>query len=401
GAVFPWTRTRTNVDVAFRPDSITGDLGRNPVGSNGPGVSAFLTALSTAEVAAQTNASQVCGMSPGSPSCTSAQSLADRAASFSSSAATAYSASPFFPITGSAAAGSLSSAVMTLDADLQSAGLPGIGAPMAFATEWVGEDDFVTLSAVPGFGVQGAPLGDVRSLWSAGDVEVSASVLLLDGALRDSAQVAPWLSYRLIGTVLGRLPTGVSENPDVFLDVGTGEGQADVEGRIMGELLYGRRLGVRAAARYGVQMSRNLVRRVAPPEVVLAPLSSRQLLEWDPGSYFGLEVAPSYLFAPELSVGAEYRVYRKYRDTYTLTGSSVGAPVDPVVMQIESGITLHQIGAILRYDTVARRMAGESVSPLQLHLRVLTSVAGGGGQTPIATHLEFGVRLFRRFWGAP
>jgi hypothetical protein len=79
----------------------------------------------------------------------------------------------------------------------------------------------------------------------------------------------------------------------------------------------------------------------------------------------------------------------------------VGAPVDPTVMQIESGVTAHHVGGILRYDTVARRMATGEGTPLQLHLRVQRAVAGGGGQTPVTTRLEFGVRLFRRFWGAP
>jgi hypothetical protein len=401
GAVLPWMRTRTNVDVYFRPDTITGDLGLNPVATDASGVNQFLVALDAADVAAQVNASQVCGVSPGSPSCASAQGLADRAGAFSTSASSAYSASPFFPVEGSAAATSLGAATSTLDADLVSAGLAGIGVPMAFAEEWVAAEDFASLSAIAGFGVQGAPLGDIRSLWNAGDLEVSASVRLLEGALRDSASLAPRLTYRLIGTVLGRLPTGVTDNPDFFLDVGTGDGQADIEGRLLGELTVGRRLGVRGAALYGIQMSRTLVRRVAPPEQVLAPLSSRHLVEWDPGSYFGLELAPSYRLGPELSVGAEYRIYRKYRDTYTLTGTSVGAGVDPVVLQVESGITVHHVGGILRYDTVARRMSGELITPLQVHLRISRAVAGGGGQTPVTTRLEFGIRLFRRFWGAP
>ena len=401
GAVLPWTRTRTTVDVVFRPDTLTGDLGLNPVATNGPGVNAFLQALGSADAAAQANANQICSASPGSASCASAQGLAARAAGFSTAASTAYASSPFFPRAGSAVATSLAAATTTLSADLVSAGLPGIGVPMAFATRWVEADDFAGLSAVPGYGVEGAPLGDVRSLWSAGDVEVSASVRLLQGSVRDSAAVTPRISYRLIGTVLGRLPTGLTDSADVFLGVGTGDGQTDIEGRLLGELILGRRLGIRAAASYGVQMSRTLVRRVAPPEQALAPISTRQLVEWDPGAYFMLEVAPSYRLAPELSLGAEYRVFRKYRDMYTLTGASVDAPVDPVVMQIESGVTVHHVGGILRYDTVARRMAGEPVTPLQLHLRITRAVAGGGGQTPVTTRLEFGIRLFRRFWGAP
>jgi len=401
GAVLPWTRTATNVDVVFQPDTINGDLGLNPVSTNASGVDSFLQALASADAAAQANATQVCGTSPGTPACASAQSLADRAASFASSASTAYGASPFFPIEGSTAAASLGASAAALDADLASAGLPGIGAPMAFATQWVAEDEFATLSAVPGFGVEGAPLGDVRSLWQAGDVEVSAAVRLLEGVVWDSAQAAPKLTYRAVGTFLVRLPTGATDDPDVFLDVGTGDGQLDFEGRLLGEVTFGRRLGLRAAGRYGVQRPRTFVRRVAPPEQVLAPLSSRHLVEWNPGAYFGVEVAPAYFITPELSVAGEYRVYRKWRDEYALTGSSAGAPVDPVVMQIESGVTVHHVGGILRYDTVARRMADGSGWPLQLHLRLLHAVAGGGGQTPVTTHLEFGLSVFRRFWGAP
>jgi hypothetical protein len=303
-------------------------------------------------------------------------------------------------MSGSAAAGALGSAASSLNADLVAAGLPGIGS-MVFATEWIGEDQLGTLAGVTGFGIEGEPLGDVISLWTAGDVEVTASVRLLEGVRQDSTETSPHFSYRLIGTFLTRLPTGAIDNPDVFLDVGTGDGQTDFEGRLLGEVTLGSRLGIRAAGRYGVQMPRTLVRRVAPPEQVLAPLSSRQTVEWDPGSYFGFEVSPVYRIAPELSLGAEYRVYRKYRDTYTLTGSSVGAPVDPVVMQVESGITVHHIGGVLRYDTVARRMESGTGWPLQLHLRVLHAFMGGGGQTPVSTQLEFGVSVFRRFWGAP
>lgn len=400
GAVLPWTRTRTNVDVYLRPDTVAGDLGINPVVTD-TGVDAFLADLAAAEAAAQANASQICAGSPGSASCTAALDLADRAASFSASASTAYSASPFFPLAGSGTATSLQSAVAALDSDLTAAGLAGISAPMVFASQGVSEEDFRLLSTLPGLGVAGDTLGSIRSPWYAGDVEVSATVRLLESAPRDPMRTAPTLSYRLLGTVLVRLPTGRVDDPDVFLDVGTGDGQTDFEGRLQGDLMLGGRLALRLGGRYGIQHPRTLIRRVAPPEQVLAPLSSRQLVEWDPGAYFGVEVAPSFHFSPELSMGAEYWAFRKYRDTYTLTGASVGAPVDPTVMQPESGVTVHSVGGVLRYDTVARRMATGSTTPLQLHLRVQHAVAGGGGQTPVTTRIEFGVRLFRRFWGTP
>lgn len=272
---------------------------------------------------------------------------------------------------------------------------------MVFASEGVTEETFRTLSSLAGLGVEGSPLGDVRPAWYSGDLEVSATVRLLEGAVRDSAQATSAFSYQLLGTFLVRLPTALMDNPDVFLDVGTGDRQTDFEGRLRGMLTVGSRLELRVGGRYGVQRPRTLIRRVAPPEQILAPLSSRQLVEWDPGEYFGVEVAPSFHFSPELSIGAEYWAFRKYRDTYTLTGTSVGAPVDPTVMEPESGMTVHSVGGVLRYDTVARRMATGSTTPLQLHFRFQRAVAGGGGQTPVTTRVEFGIRLFRRFWGAP
>ena len=396
GAVLPWTRTRTSLDVAFQPDTIAGDLGRNPAATGSSGVTSFLQSLSTAESAARTNATQVCGASPGSGACTSAQTLADRTAAFLGSATTAYGASAFFPVATSATATSLSQAVSTLSADLIAAGLGGIAAPMAFATLGVSESDYWGLSA--GAGVLGDSLGSVKGLWHAGDAEVSATVRLLEGAVGGSAETPPGVTYRLLATVLGRLPTGLTDSVDVFLDVGTGDGQSDLEGRLLGQATFGRHLGVQVGVRYGVQRPRTLVLRVAPPETVVAAYSTRHTVEWTPGAYLGLEVAPVWRLSDELSIAAEYRVFRKYRDAYELAGTSVGAPVDPAVLEIESGVTLHEVGGALRFDTMARWL-GQGARPFQAHLRVVRAVAGGGGQTPVTTQVEFGVRLFRRLWG--
>ncbi len=398
GAVLPWTRTRSSVDVAFRPDTIAGDLGHNPTATGSSGVTSFLQALSSAESAAQTNATQVCGTAPGSGSCTSAQALAARTAAFRGSAATAYGASAFFPRSGSATATALSQAVTALSADLIAAGLGGIAIPMAFATQAISESDYWSLPAGAGTGIQGEPLGSVKGLWHAGDMEVSATVRLLESGGAAADGTPPGFTYRLLGTVLGRLPTGLSDSADVFLDVATGDGQSDIEGRLLGQVTIGRRLGMNVGARYGVQLPRTLVVRVAPPETVVAAYSTRQVVEWSPGAYFGLEVAPVWRLSDELSVAGEYRVFRKYRDDYALTGASVGAPVDPTVLEIESGVTLHEVGGTMRFDTMARWL-GEGARPIQAHLRIVHAVAGAGGQTPVTTQVEFGVSLFRRLWG--
>ncbi|MEQ1857234.1 MAG: hypothetical protein ABL963_12215 [Longimicrobiales bacterium] len=390
GAVLPWTRTRTSLDAHFRPDTVAGDLGRNPVATNAAGVTAFLQALSTAETAAQTNATQVCAGSPGSGACTNAQALAARTGSFRTSAATAYGASGFFPVASTTTATALTQSLSALSADLIGAGLGGIAVPMPFATQWLTEADLWVLPTRADAGLAGAPLGSVKGLWHAGDVEVSATVRVLEGRIGGAPDMPPAFTYRLLATALARLPTGLADSVDIFLDVGTGDGQADLEARLLGELTAGRHLGLQLGARYGVQRPRTLIRRVAPSELVLAPVATRQLVEWSPGAYFGIEIAPVWRVTRELSFAAEYRGYRKYRDAYELAGASVGAPVDPSVLEVESGVTLHEVGGTLRYDTMAS---------WQAHFRFSRAVAGGGGQTPVTTQVEFGVRLFRRLWG--
>lgn len=401
GVVLPWTNSRADVDVNFRPDTTAEPLGLSPTSTDPTAVAAFMQALANAEAEASVNANTVCSTSPGSAACTSAQDLAQRAASFYGSADEAYGTSAFFPVAGSATAAALDQATATLDADLVAAGLSGIGTSMAFAAEPLTEEQFLMLPSAgsSAIGIGGSALGSVRGIWQAGDMEASLTARILEGEVRDSAASHSRFSYRLLGTFLVRLPTGHVNNPDVFFDVGTGDGQTDLEGRLMGELTLGRRLGIRGGARYGIQMSRTLIRRVAPPETILAPLSTRQLVRWKPGSYFGLEVAPAFRFSDELSVAAEYRAFRKYRDTYELTGNSAGAPVDPYVLEVESGVTLHELGGTLRYDTTARWLSGGARYPIQLEGRWMRAIAGGGGQTPVTTRIEFGVRLFRRLWG--
>jgi hypothetical protein len=392
GVTVPITRTRTNVDVWFRPDTISGDLGVNPAVAGATDVSSFLQALGAAETAAQTNATQVCASSPASPACASAQSLATRTSDFHASASSAYGASVLFPFATSGTATALSQSVATLSADLVAAGLSGIGPAMPFATERVTEADFWAIPLNPRLGYL-EPLGSVKAPWYADDTEVTATVRLL-GSAPDAASPS---GLDLLATALVRLPTGTVDDPDVLLDIGAGDGQTDFEGRLLARVTTGP-LGLHMGGRYGVQRSRTLVRRVAPPETILAPASTRQLVEWEPGTYFGVEIAPVWRFSEELNLVAEYRGFRKNRDSYQLVDPSTGGSLDLAVLEQESGVTLHEVGGSLRYDTLGRLGAG--VRPLQAHLRIVHAVAGGGGQTPVTTQIELGVRLFRRIWGS-
>lgn len=401
GVVVPLVKTHTSVDVAVRQNGVGSDLGINPTVSEADAVQRFLDALSGAHASSLAQAETLCSADPASGACSAAQSLASRVGSFFASSEGAYFASAFFPLQGSSIAQSLADLATALDADLVDAGLGGIGATMAFATELLTQASLADAPSVGAFGIQGSRLQGLNSLWVLGDVELSALGRILEGEVRDSSSVTPRVSYSLAAGVLARLGTGSVDAHDIFLDVGTGDGQMDIEARVLAFLGLGSRVGIHLGLRYGVQQSLSLLRRVAPRELVMPPANTLRAVRWTPAPYIGVDLEPVWRLSPELSALASYRLYSKGIDSYAILGDEPegSAPVDITDLERESGVTVHRAGLGLRYSTLEPWRAGEASRPLELHLRIMSSIAGSGGHTPVATTVEFGIRLFRGIWG--
>ncbi len=396
GVVVPWVSPKTVVDDYFVPDSVNGNLGLNPTITNLAGVNSFLASTLVAEQLSIGNASTICGAGAGA-ACDAAQALAARAAAFNASVQSAYTASPFFPVTGSAAATALDQAAAALSADLIAAGLGGLTAAMAFATDWLTTEDFSSLPSMSGAGIDATPLRTLEGLWAAGDVEVTALVRLLDNLTPNRDEPLPGFGYRITAGFLARLPTGLPEDPDVLLDKPTGDAQTDYEGSLIMRLTLGRHFALAAGGKYGVQGSTALTKRVAPAELIMPPVLTRQLVTWNPGTYVGIEVAPSIRVTSAVSLTGQYRFFHKRRDSFEI--SDPASTLDPTVLALESGIKAHQVGGGIRYDTVEPWLSGLAGNPMEIHVRVLYTLEGSGGQTPESTRVEAGIRLYKRFWG--
>lgn len=405
GLVVPWIRTRTAIDVVFFPDSVNGNLGVNPTITNAAAVNTFLASAGNAGTLAAQYATTACAAGP-SASCSAAQDLSARATGFHGAMETAYSATPFFPRVGSVAASALAAEAAALSAALGAAGLGGL-APLALGTGVLTSEGFPLLPSQPGSGIGASPLRTRPGIYGAGDIELSARVRLLDNLtpgwtppVRYGGQERiphPGLGYRVTASFMARLPTGVPIDPDILLDVGRADAQLDLEGGVTATLRFGRRVGLTAGGRYATQGSATVTRRVAGPEQLMAPLWTRRELTWKPGSYVSAGIAPTLYLADALVLHGEYRFFRKGRDDFELV--SPDGVLDPVVMEIESGVKLHQVGAGLRYDSVVPWLGGGSGLPMEVHLRLLHTFDGSGGHAPQVTKVEGGLRLFRRFWG--
>jgi hypothetical protein len=402
GATIPMVKARTAIYTIYRPDTLRGDLGLNPFVAGDAGVGTLLTGLESASASAAAHASNVCNAGAGS-ACDAAQALSGQATSFWGQMSAAYGASSFFTLAGSNMALWLQSALAALDAQLTAAGLPGVGAQMVFATETLGADDFSSFPSDPNSGLQGTNLENIDGVWTMGDVELLAHIRLLQGEARDSGAATPRFSYGVTGGALVRLGTGLVDDPNIFLDVGSGDGQMDIEGRVDAFFTYGAHLALRGGFRYGVQEPTSLVRRVAPHEMVLPSPTTTRAVEWSPGSYSLLELSPQWQLSSELALAADYRRYHKGEDTFEMVGDPpVGLPpVDVADLGHETEMSLQEIGIGLRYSTLVAWREGRTGAPVQLGARLVQAFAGSGGQTPKTTRLDLSISLFRRIWGGP
>ncbi|MGY8777483.1 MAG: hypothetical protein ACKVIN_05100 [Longimicrobiales bacterium] len=433
GAVLPWVRPRTALDVHFVPDTENGNLGLNPTITAPASVTTFLGSTMSADASSAMNAATICsgGLTP---ACATAQALAQRAREFNTSMTGAYGATPFFPFASSPSGLALQQAATILSADLIAAGMLGLQ-PMALGTDLLSTEGFPLLPAVAGSGIDAAALETRPGIYAMGDVELSARVRLLDnltprwtgpiesgesragsgsdrgpeseastttnefiepreGAVRPSEG---GIGYRVVGSFIARLPTGSPDHVDILQDHGTGQGQLDLEGGLFATLLFSPRIGLSIGGRYAVQRSTSLTKRVAPPELAMPPASTRTEVMWTPGTYVTIEAAPTLHLSDALTISGEYRFFHKGRDQFDLI--SPDPDLDATVLEVESGVTMHQVGGGLRYDTVTPWMLGEAPRPMEIHLRLLTTIEGSGGHVPESTRIEAGIRLFKRFWG--
>lgn len=398
GANLPYVRGRSTLDFAFRP-SEGANLGLNPAFTGAPVLSDLFLSLGDAAVLANARAAELCG-GGGGAACAEATALAGRTNGFLNGLLGAYLATPFFPLSGSDAATALQASLAALHADLAAAGLPGVDYELPFAAGAVDGETFARIPTDPSLGIDGATLRGHPGLWQLGDVELSAAVRILEGELRDSASLSPRLAWGLWGGFLVRLGTGLTDDPDVFLDLGSGDGQMDLEGRLQGALRWGSRLDLAGTFRYGRQGSLDLLRRVAPHERFLAPLASTRAVTWTPGAYTLLEVSPRLHLTEALSLSADLIRYHKAEDGFALASvSAEDDEVDLTVLSRETEATVQELAFGLRYSSLGLWRQGRVGTPAEVGLRLVRPLSGAGGQTPKASRVELSISLFRKIWG--
>jgi hypothetical protein len=251
----------------------------------------------------------------------------------------------------------------------------GVGAPEAAARL-----DSILSDTTYGFGpIRGTSR---RRRFFAGDVEVHAKYRMIESR-----------TYAMSGAVVVRLPTGHQDSPNHLFDLSTGDHQTDIELQMAHELTLFDRLWLNALVRAGRQQPGTRERRVGPQSVLLIPHAALATLNWDPGDYLAVDIAPMFRVGKDFGVGFTAGYWTQTRDRYTYrvaqdsidVATRLGAPVSAAVLNAGTALRWTRLGVALTYAT----------SDLEGSFSVEQTVSGSGGLVPVASVFRIVMRTSR------
>jgi hypothetical protein len=259
----------------------------------------------------------------------------------------------------------------TLDVDL---GVPGFTSEPGFAATPLTTADYRGI-LTDGSGPVGAIYRGDQTLQRPGDFEVGAVYTVID---------AP--RFRLAATGIVRLPTGLADRPDDFFDVGTGQGQTDIEGRLTADFVRGM-VGARVSAGYNRQLAGTLERRTSAAPLAYA--STLAEVSRDPGDEVTLGFEPFLRLAPGFALTLGVQHGSRGAEEYTLSGggSAPGAAPAQSATLFGGGFTYSSFdGRPSRGTPVEARVAFREV------------VSATGGIVERTRTAWFQLRMFYTLW---
>lgn len=424
GVIVPFVRTRNNIFFTANPAGREGNIGFNPGLGDPRALDSNRTLVRQFETAATqlSNSLAFCSANPSAGSCpqllaqrSNAEALIANSRAFAGGLQRIYgtspdtSFSPFVPIAGTTEQSTINARIAAFGSLYQSfLGTNPITGALIASPNRLGLTDAQTVLTDPRFGVAADPLQTVERS-HIGDIEIGAKFLLLDSfRARGQDRLTPsGLNWRAsVGANL-RLGTGQTDSPQNFVDVGTGDGQTDVEMRGFFDVLYGSRFWTSVIGRYGIQLADELVVRISDrPEQRLTAAYRQQKVQRNLGDYWEFEANPRFALSDYVGLMAHY-LYRykaedRYTGTFAIDSATTGfGPVtlDARTLNLETERMEHRLGGGISFSTVAAFTRGKAKIPLEVTYFHFQTTKGAGGSQPKIFSDQVQVRLYTRIFG--
>lgn len=215
-----------------------------------------------------------------------------------------------------------------------------------------------------------------------GDVEVGAKYRFMESPV-----------YRASVAFTARLATGHQDSPNDLFDLPAGDHQTDLEIAATQELTLFHRFWINAAVRAGRQMAGTRSRRVGPETMLLIPRGATALLDWKPGDYAGVDVAPMLRLGSMFAIGATVGYWTTQRDHYTYqaaqdsvnVSAALGAPTPASVLDAGTSVRRLRLGAAMTYVT----------DDIEGSFSIEQTVSASGVRVPAASVFRLVMRVSR------
>jgi hypothetical protein len=410
GAMIPLVQTRTTAHLILEGD---GNVGPNPTLVN-PVRFAEASAVRQQLVNAATSLNQRLASCRADPAQSGCQALLDdeagalqlvgRSQEFLSGLTLLYGAEPsagqrFVPVAGSGAQEAIDAQLAAMSAAFGGylGSAPPIVARPPYSAGGAGSADARSLFLGGAFGLPADSLQTLDKI-GIGDVELGAKYLLLDSWIEqpDTAQLPRRIRVALTGLV--RLGTGSPARPEFYLDQPLGDGQLDIEGGAIVDLLAGR-FGATMSARYTAQLGEIESWRVPDERGWVSPFDPLVRGTRTLGNVLAVHVTPRARFGPALSVDAHWGVTRKGDDEYSFDRSSVDPDqlvLRPALDGPRGGFTAQQIGIGLTFSTLGMWEQGRVRVPLEVSISHLQMITASGAAVPRLSTDQLQLKLYYR-----
>ncbi len=135
---------------------------------------------------------------------------------------------------------------------------------------------------------------------------------------------------------------------------------------------------------------------MGPQTVLLIPHAALATLNWDPGDYAAIDLAPMLRFGKNFGVGFTAGYWTQQRDRYTYRSAQdsidiatrLGAPVSAAVLDAGTALRWTRLGVAMTYAT----------PDVEGSFSVEQTVTGSGGPVPVATVFRIVMRTSRRLF---
>jgi hypothetical protein len=299
-------------------------------------------------------------------------------------------ASPFVPTATSGAGTALDARVATLQSTLQTnLNVPGFTALPALPTAVLNQTDFEQVFTGP----LALRLNN-RPVTFRGDAEAGASITLVDQWDRGTHRGG----FRTAISGLVRFPTGRRDRSDDPLDIGTGDGQTDIQVDVVTDVGAGV-LGARLTGSYVRQLPSNIEVRVTAPSQPLVGPERLALVRRDPGDILSFGVRPFYRLARTLALQAGLEHWSRKSDVVSYATPSAAIPgVDASVLAQESSANATVLSVGITYANPGGLRPGGRGLPVDASWSYERVLRAGGGRIPDTHAVRARFRVYFGLW---